>query len=148
MPNELVLAIKFANYDNARSPVLRVNPNITVKELKQKILEVWPKTYDTVSPKTELRAIVLGKLLDDDKSLEASNVPVFEDFPTPVHVSVKPSKSKSSSTLPATGKYTKIPKNIGTVEKKFHPNPSAQKNPLTFHPTDRDPLHKFILTIN
>ena len=104
--NELVLAIKFANYDNARSPVLRVNPNITVSELKQKIFEVWPKQYETINPlNTELRTVCMGKLLDDNtKTLHNLNIPVF-DFPTPVHVSVKPTKSKSSSTLPATGKY-------------------------------------------
>ncbi len=93
------MVVKFANHDNARSPVLTLDPAATtVLEFKRRVLAAWPPAHAEGTPAGagELRAICMGRLLEDGKTLAASGVPSF-DFPTPIHVAAKPGKSKAAA---------------------------------------------------
>jgi hypothetical protein len=90
---QLRLAFKFANWDNTNAGVgadVRVPASSSVADLKRLILQSWPQGYEAApaDPGT-LRLFCMGAPLVEGKTLAECRIPQF-DYPTPVHVAVRP----------------------------------------------------------
>lgn len=96
-------SLKFANYDGGSNIIVELQPTATLVELKQSILQNWPQRYDAVPTNTSsLRVVCMGRMLneqDDKKTISASGFPTME-FPTPLHISVRPAVGKVPAPRP------------------------------------------------
>jgi hypothetical protein len=94
------VAFKFANWDNAGSPVLEVPASTSVLALKRRLLaEGWPATYGRPAGENpaNIMLIAFGKVMGDDAAL--SGLPTY-DWPTPVHVVLKAGAPASAAVRP------------------------------------------------
>jgi hypothetical protein len=120
-PAVIAVSIKFANHDNGKSPVLRFDPGATtVAELKARVAEAWPAGHSDGTPASasDVRAYVMGRPLQDDRmTLAAAGLPVF-DYPTPVHVAVKPGAKGKAAAASATAGAWEVGR--GGVARTWH----------------------------
>jgi hypothetical protein len=92
--------LKFANYDGGTSNILEADENCTVAELKQAIIRQWPQNYETCGGPESIRVVTMGRMLDDDKkTLVASGVAKM-DYPTPLHIMLRPAAAKQAKPKP------------------------------------------------
>lgn len=87
------LLLKFANYDGGNSNVIEFDENGTVLDLKQAVLRAWPSNYEKCSDISALRIVSMGRMLDDDKKTVAASGVAKMDYPTPLHVMVRPASA-------------------------------------------------------
>lgn len=86
------LKFMFANHDNASHPVvLSVKGDTTLESVRASALAQWPATVDKPDRPADVRLFCMGRVLDA-RTISACSIPAFDDFPTPVHVSGKPSR--------------------------------------------------------
>lgn len=91
------LLLKFANYDGGNANVIEFDENGTVADLKQAVLRVWPANYERCTDISALRLVSMGRMLDDDrKSVAASGVAKM-DYPTPLHIMVRPANASKAA---------------------------------------------------
>jgi hypothetical protein len=151
----LRLSLKFANWDNATGQTgeLTVPANMPVLELKKLILERWPPGYPDAAPSdpASLRVFAMGAMLQDGRTLAESRVPSF-DYPTPIHVSVRPGGRPAAPAQakgawagaprvrrPRAANHRTIPERRGLPAVRFTGSPFAHPAPLPCiclpHPT-------------
>lgn len=94
---KISLAFKFANHDNSVSPVSfeGLSLDLTVKQVKLALFDAWPSTLRKPSGPSYILLICMGRPLEDDKSLRAAHLPIFE-WMTPVHVTIRGGVVRSS----------------------------------------------------
>ncbi|OQR95936.1 hypothetical protein THRCLA_22047 [Thraustotheca clavata] len=90
--SEIQIKFLFANHDGVKV-LLNVFPDRKVGDVKGTLLSMWPEDVPRPESISNIRFICMGLgALQDGKTLRECKVPSFPTHPTPVNVSVTPSK--------------------------------------------------------
>jgi len=95
-PEKVTIKFIFANRDGLNVSSQHQLSD-TVGTVKQLLLSKWPSELSKCSEIERIRIICMGKgVLEDKMTLKETNIPIFESYPTPMNVSIKPLKSVST----------------------------------------------------
>lgn len=133
MAKQVRVSVKFANFDNGASPVLVLNASTSVAELKRQVAAAWPTGSPEGPPAAaDIRAFAMGKILETG-TLE--QLPTF-DYPTPVHVSARP----SSKTNPVTARPSPGT-SLRALDLRNARSPVSRSSVLLYYHTTLIPRH-------